>query len=211
MQTFDAFDGDANEARQHDEPVVDDRFYCYSYLQPESLKVWVNLDEIPASLAGIMGIPVTLQHKNVQNVKMCVDEKHFKRLGTLIAVLAVQSTENGFAPRHMDPAIILKSQERKVVANPGNLLVVSNATGVINSAYMCDSFLHYLLKQVQKLPGEAVIIMDSASAHLSEEVLAAFRAAGLRFAIIPGGLTCFIHAYPIAVGSGAGSCRGQHP
>ena len=31
------------------------KFYAYLYLQPSSIHVWVNLDEIPSSLAGLLG------------------------------------------------------------------------------------------------------------------------------------------------------------
>ena len=41
--------------------------------------------------------------------------------------------------------------------------------------------------------------MDSASSHLTAPVLAAFRNAGLRYAIIPGGLTSFIQSIDVVL------------
>ena len=49
--------------------------------------------------------------------------------------------------------------------------------------------------------------MDSASAHLSTLVLSAFRAVGLRYAIIPGGLTCFIQAIDVSFASHYRQCH----
>ena len=71
--------------------------------------------------------------------------------------------------------------------------------GVINSVYMRDAFIPYLVKQLQKLAGKALVVLDSASAHISPVVLNAFRKAVLRYAIIPGALTMFIQAIDVAL------------
>ena len=120
-------------------------------------------------------------------------------MATLIAMLAIRKDGEAFLPVHLLPAVILKLKNPKVIANPNNLLVTSNKTGVINSVYMRDTFIPHLVAQLRRVPGQALIILDSASAHISKTVLAAFRAAGLKYAIIPGGLTMFIQAIDVAL------------
>ena len=173
------------------------KFYSFLYLQPTAFKVFVNYDEMPGSLAGMMGQATTLEHCGTENVILSIADQHFKRMGTLIPIIGVRKDGDALAAVDFDPAIILKCHTQKVIANPHQLLVVSNATGVINSVFMRDKFLPYLVAQLQKVPGEARIVMDSASAHISAPVLAAFRAAGLSCAVIPGGLTFFIQAVDV--------------
>ena len=64
---------------------------------------------------------------------------------------------------------------------------------------MRDTFIPYSVKQLQKLAGEALVVLDSASAHIPPAVLNAFCRAGLRYAIIPGGLTMYIQAIDVAL------------
>ena len=108
---------------------------------------------------------------------------------------------------HLTPAIILKLHSPKVLSNPNNLLVTSKLTRVSNSDYMRDTFIPYLLKQLQKMAGEALVALDSATAHITPAVLNTFRRAGLRYAIIPGGLTMFIQAIDVAL---MALCREEH-
>ena len=174
------------------------KFLTYVYMQPNTTKAWVNFDEIPDSLAGLMSRGATLEHKGTENVVMQMGDKHFKRMATLIAILGVCKESDNFVPFHLNPAIILKLHSPKVPSNPNNLLVTSNPTGVINSVYMRDAFIPYLVKQLQKLDGGALVVLDSATAHISPAVLNAFCRAGLPYAIIPGGLTMFIQAIDVA-------------
>ena len=53
--------------------------------------------------------------------------------------------------------------------------------------------------QLKQVPREALIILDSATALLSKAVLAAFCAAGLNYAIIPGGLTMLTEVFFFAL------------
>ena len=46
---------------------------------------------------------------------------------------------------------------------------------------------------------ECIVILDSASAHISVAVLVALRVAGLRYAVIPGGLTMFVQSIDTAL------------
>ena len=55
----------------------------------------------------------------------------------------------------------------KVIANPQQLPVVTNATRVINSVVWYDKFVPYLAVQLQKVPGDAISKMDSATACIS--------------------------------------------
>ena len=63
------------------------KFYAYIYLQRSTISVWVNFDEIPATLAGVMGNVQTLEHAGTANVIVNSQESHFKRMGSLIAML----------------------------------------------------------------------------------------------------------------------------
>ena len=63
------------------------KYYAYIYLQPSTISVRVNFDEIPATLAGVIGNIQTLQHARIANVMVTSQESHFKRMGTLIAML----------------------------------------------------------------------------------------------------------------------------
>ena len=67
------------------------KFYAYIYLQLSTISVWVNFDEILASLAGVMGNVQTLEHSGATNVMVNFQANHFKRMGTLIALLAVKN------------------------------------------------------------------------------------------------------------------------
>ena len=127
------------------------KFLTYVYMQPNTTKAWANFDEIPDSLAGLMSCGATLEHKGTENVVIQMDDKHFKRMATLIALPGVCKEGDNFVPFHLNPAIILKLHSPKVLSNPNNLLVTSNPTGVINSVYMRDAFIPYLVKQLQKL------------------------------------------------------------
>ena len=127
------------------------------------------------------------------------------RLSVLFAIilplyiLGVSKEGDNFVPFHLNPAIILKLHSPKVPSNPNNLLVTANSTGVITSVYMRDAFNPYLVRQLQKLAGEALVVLDSASAHISPAVLNAFRQAGIWYAIILGGLTMYIQAIDVAL------------
>ena len=96
-----------------------------------------------------------------------------------------------FSTLPLDPALILKYKKPKVILNPYNLLVNTNPTGVINVNYMRDHFLPYLKCPLAKTNADCIVMMDSATTHTYSAVLAAFRHVGLRYAIIPGGLTMF--------------------
>jgi len=60
-------------------------------------------------------------------------ENHFKRMGTLIALLAVKKQGGLYSAANLKPAILLKSKNGKPVQNPHQLQLVTNATGVINT------------------------------------------------------------------------------
>ena len=175
------------------------KFYAYIYLQPSTISVWVNFDEIPATLAGVMGSVQTLEHAGTANVMVNFQESHFKRMGTLIAMLGVKKQGDLYCAVKLKPAVLLKCKKSKVVQNPHQLQCVTNATGVINTQYMRDHFIPYLQAQLQNVGGECIIILDSASAHISQAVLQALRHCGLRYAVIPGGLTMFIQSIDTAL------------
>ena len=175
------------------------RFYAFLYLQPSAVRVWVNLDEIPASLGGLLGNVETLEHEASRNVMALADENHFKRMGALIAMLGVKKEGDAFSTLDLKPAVLLKSKKGKVVANPHNILFTTNVTGVINGVYNGDVFVPYLQMQLQRTNAECIVILDSASAHISVAVLAALRMAALRHAVIPGGRTMFVQSIDTAL------------
>ncbi len=104
----------------------------------------MTYDEIPATLGALMGHPTTLEYRGAQNVIAFFDENHFKRMGTLIASLAVVEKDGQHTASHIKPAIILKARAGKVIANPNNILLSCNDTGFINPLYVSDLAPFYL-------------------------------------------------------------------
>ena len=101
---------------------------------------------------------------------------------------------DAFSTLRLDPAVLLKSKKGKVVANPHNILFTTTVTGVINGVYKRDVFVPYLQMQLQRTNADCIVILDSASAHISVAVLVALRVIGLRYRVILGGLTIFVHS-----------------
>ena len=75
----------------------------------------------------------------------------------------------------------------------------TNATGVINTQYMGEHFIPYLQAQLQTVGGEGIVILHSASAHISQLVFQALKQCGIRYAVILGGLTMFIQSIDTAL------------
>ena len=75
------------------------------------------------------------------NVLVRAEEKHFKRMGTLPAALAVRGEGDKFVSVPINLAIIIKCHKLKTIANPHQLLVTTNATGIINSVHMRDQYV----------------------------------------------------------------------
>ena len=71
------------------------------------------MDRIPASLAGLMGNLSTLGVRGTQNVVVHADENHFKRMATLLAMLAVKKEGDSVTQAELDPAILLKLKSLK--------------------------------------------------------------------------------------------------
>lgn len=173
-------------------------FYTFLWKAPKEHTIILNYDEIPASFSGLLRNAGTLEHRGTENVMVALDDKHFKRMGTLVASLAVKKEGDALATQVIKPALILKQNRLKFVSNPNNLLVTGSPTGMITSDYMKDHFIPNLLRQLQVIGGKTLVVMDSASAHLSPSVLRAFRTGGCHCAVIPGGLTMFIQAIDIS-------------
>ena len=81
------------------------------------------------------------------------------------------------------------------------MLVATTVSGVITGEYMKEHFIPDLKSQLQTLGGKALIITDSASAHISPTVLKAFQLAGVHYAVIPGGLTMFVQSIDVSLAS----------
>ena len=186
-----------------------DGFYTHLYVTPKGHKVFIYYDEKLAALAGMLRQLTTLDIRSNTNVLVHAEEKHFKHMGTLLAALAVREEGDKFVSVPINPAIILKCHKPKTIANPHQLLVTTNATGVINSVYMRDQYVPYLVDQLKKSNADALVVMNSASAHISPAVLAAFCVAGVKYAIIPGGLTSFIQAIDLALAALYRACHHQ--
>ena len=75
---------------------------------------------------GGLGNVQTLEHKGSSNVMVSFKEDHFRRMGTLIAMLDVIKEGGDFSALPLDPALILKCKKPKVILNPHNLLVNTN-------------------------------------------------------------------------------------
>lgn len=176
-------------------------FYEYVFRLPRDHTIIVNYDEIPASLAGLLGNATTLEHRGTDNVMVSFNEQHFKRMGTLIASLAVRRVGDTWTPIPIKPALILKLNSQKTIANPNHLQVVGLPTGVINADYMQAHFIPDLQAQLQALGGKILVVMDSASSHISKTVINSFHKAGCYCAVIPGGLTMFVQSIDVALAS----------
>ena len=94
------------------------KFYSFFYLQPTAFKVFVSYDEMPGSLAGLMGHATSLEHCGTENVILSIEDKHFKRTGTPIPIIGVRKGGDALVAVDFDPAIILKCHTEKVIANP---------------------------------------------------------------------------------------------
>ena len=131
------------------------KFHTYLYVIPKGHKVFINYDEILAALGGILGQLTTLDIKGNTNVLVCAEEKHLKRMGTLLVALGVREEGHKFVSVPKNLAIIIKCHKPKTIANPHQLLVTTNATGVINAVYMRDQHAPYLVDQLKKFTADA--------------------------------------------------------
>ena len=66
--------------------------------------------------------PAIFLNLQTTNVVVSFDEGHFKRMGTLIAMLGVDQTGEEFHIVRLKPAVLLESKKPKVIKNPNNLL-----------------------------------------------------------------------------------------
>ena len=118
--------------------------YTYLHLQPSAIRVWAHLYGIPAALVGVLGNVQTLEHRGSSYVMVSFKENHFKRMGTLIAMLAIIKQGNNLSALPLDPALILRCTKRKVILNNHHLLLNTNPISVTNANYMRDHFVPYL-------------------------------------------------------------------
>ena len=65
------------------------KFYAFLYLQPTTFKVFINYDQMPTSLADMMGQATTLEHHGTENVILSIEDMHFKHMGTLIPIIPI--------------------------------------------------------------------------------------------------------------------------
>ena len=73
----------------------------------------------------------------------------------------LKSSQTGVFPLEstLQLAVLFKLRQNKVFANPHQLLVDGNATGVINSVYMRDQFVPFLASELRKVGGEALVVL----------------------------------------------------
>ena len=66
---------------------------------------------------------------------ICVEQKHFKRISTLLATSHVKEKGDKFGFLPINPASIIKCHKSKTIANLHQLLVTPKEGNVINSVY----------------------------------------------------------------------------
>ena len=95
-------------------------------------------------------------------------------MGTLIAMLAVIKQGDNLSALPLDPALIMKCKEPKVILSHHNLLVNTDPTCVINANSMRDHFVPHLNRQLAKtnavldaLPGGLTMFVQSIDTALA--------------------------------------------
>ena len=111
------------------------RFYAFLYLQPSAVRVWVNLDEIPASLGGLLGNVETLEHEGSRNVMALADENGL--------TMFVQSIDTALAAlyrtaHHRLYAAHMEGNPKVTAAQARNLFVEFCYTGHQNAVNLLD-------------------------------------------------------------------------
>ena len=177
-----------------------DKFQTYIYRCLDHVDAVINIDEIPTSLSGNMSGKVN--HATDEDVRIGVDATAFKRCATVIAgamcVRTLNEDGSGTWISHgIPPIVILKGDpvQKRVLDEryADGAVVVWSKCGVVSGKIMKETVLPHLRRQANALELDRVLlVMDSASAHLTQEVTTKAWSMSLPVAIVPGGCTSYM-------------------
>jgi hypothetical protein len=159
------------------------------------IKIFINFDEVPWSYSGSHSPGRTLEVCGAQNVFSTVDPNWDKRCASFIPVLAIICRASGWECLPLKAAVLLRRDCKKawVLPNSHGWLVDESASGVVTSMFVGGKLLPFISAQVRSLLSEgeeSMIIMDSASGHITEYARSVAKSEH-NLAVIPGGLTQF--------------------
>ena len=178
-------------------------FHTYIYRNISNVDGVMNIDEIPTSLSGNMtGKVRTVTQVTDSDVRVGVDSNAFKRCATIIAGAVCKRWDGNegevtWTSHPLKPIIILKGdpKQRRLLEeqyDPGALVLWSKC-GVVSGKLMKEHVLPHLRREATALGMQRVLlIMDSASSHLTAEVTNSAWGASLPVAIIPAGCTSYL-------------------
>jgi len=158
----------------------------------------INIDEVPISLAGSMTAKlrtVTLGTDN--DVRVNYDAGAFRRSATFIAGAIAVKDGTGWKGHPLQPFIIFKgspSQKRVLEERYAEgCKVCWTKHGVINGVMMRTLVLPHIRAQCDALGvNRALLILDSARAHLTAEVTRASWGMRMPLAVVPAGCTSWL-------------------
>lgn len=192
--------------------IVDKLHKFHNFVQDahERAKVFViiNTDQIPMSFCGSMNISSTLDVSGSRNVMVASDPAWERRCASFMPCLAVVRNGNEWVCENIKGAILLRRTAKKKWSFPNThgWLIEENCTGVVNGAFTSQQFIPHITRQIDtmkmqgKIPQEAevcMMVLDSASGHLTDAVQVACSEAKIVRAVIPGGLTMFEQAIDV--------------
>ncbi len=155
--------------------------------------VYVNFDEMPMSFSGSMTGGKTMEVRGTRAVFASVDPNWDRRNSSFIPVLCVVKRALGWEAVTRPCLVVLRRDAKRswVLTPPKGWLVAESASGVVTTTFVVNTILGFVSAAVKSTTtGAPVLIMDSASGHIS---LAARDAAKRLFhlAVSPGGITQF--------------------
>lgn len=163
----------------------------------------LNFDEVPGSLAGVMGKLKTVAETSDIDVKVYVNPSAFKRCCTVIAigcvVRAVDDDDDEVSWRQISvkPIVLLKGEPTSAamlneVYDP-RVIVTWTKKGVITAECMLKIVIPSIREQLSTAGVERCLtILDCATSHLSVPVVNACWAAKMPTAVVPANATSWL-------------------
>ena len=178
------------------------KFHSFLYRVAPFADGILNFDEIPCSLAGTLGAVTTLADADDKDVKLRFDPNASKRTATLIAIGCTKNGGTGlgvqdFTEVRVPPIVLLKGEpkQRRVLDEvyDSGALVLWTSKGVITNECMITHVVPHIRKHTSGAGMEfPLIILDSATSHVSAPVLAAFHSQNMLTAVVPPGMTSWL-------------------
>ena len=155
----------------------------------------LNVDEVPLSLSGRMNNSLrTVTTRDDKDACVNIDAGCFKRCATVIVGALVRREGETWVAVKLKPVVILKGQPSQArvmneVYDVGAMVLWSKC-GVVDSFIMKQHVIPHLRREVTAAGvSRALLIMDSASSHVTSEVICCAWRASLPAVIIPAGCT----------------------